>query len=171
MNTGAIRARNLAVLQNQRTRRPAGPLGLDLRYAVLLSCQRFETRGSDCLPLESMRASTGGRCCSQPLNARRFHQKTGLKQQSDGGIGAKWWPDGPTPSQAISQLRESPRVASCCGAIRRASRVPRRAAATPHDHRSEMGPASNTSSPRQLMLVILVVLALMTAAQGLQAYL
>lgn len=130
MNTGAIRARDLAVLQNQRTRRPAGPLGLDLRYAVLPSCQRFETRGSDCLPLEGMRASTGGRCCSQPLNARRFHQKTGLKQQSDGGIGAKWWPCGPTPCQAISQLRESPRVASCGGVIRCACRMPRRAAAT-----------------------------------------
>ena len=139
MNTGAIRARDLAVLQNQRTRRPAGPLGLDLRYAVLLSCQRFETRGSDCLPLESMRASTGGRCCSQPLNARRFHQKTGLKQQSDGGIGAKWWPGGPTPYRPISQLRESPRVASCCSVIRRASRMPRRASASPNDHRSKRG--------------------------------
>ena len=36
-----------------------GSEGLDLECGVLLSCQRFGTRGPDCLPLESLRVLLG----------------------------------------------------------------------------------------------------------------
>ena len=115
MNTGAIRARDLAVLQNQRTRRPAGLWGLDLRYAVLLSCQRFETRDFDCLPLESVLASTRHPCPSQPLKTA----KSTPGPPASGGREPKRPPEAPSQDDsgrhhlATARItRSNPRIAT-----------------------------------------------------------